>query len=245
MPTNAVRLRRGDLDETLAAVGIMKASLRRDGVVIGQFARRPTIRGVPLEFSPSNAPVRPIDVRARVAGCDLAISQIFLDPVPMVREHGAAFVQEVDRLDRWLGPVLAHEIEHVLQKISGEDDMLEAVREAHALSKAAMSSRGDLSAYLAYLGHPLEVAAHAAQLAVEVMITAGNGLDGAEFNAAAEASDLHAHVQEEARGRGASADDGAILAGIWAAIVEEADSAYSALRDAGTGAAADATADRL
>lgn len=107
---------------------------------------------------------------------------ITLTSTPFAVEPYAACQASVGELANYFEHVLAHEVCHRLQHLADATMFLPdgAGTTASNLGKAAKAS-GLPDDYLAYIRHPVELEAHATQMAVQIARTAGTGLNRNEF----------------------------------------------------------------
>lgn len=173
-------LDRADLDEIEKAVDLMLDRLSKnkaptDGIPM------PSVHGRQIFAAGTSNTIRPRDVEGSY---NRQTKNITLDPFPgssdMSAGRGAGLADDLMVFRFALRSLLAHEISHLRQDEQSKGDLDSEFSAAENASKRAEHTK-DYSDYLLYLQCPVEIAAHATQLAVEVLDSYGRSLTESEF----------------------------------------------------------------
>lgn len=125
------------------------------------------------------------DIRADTSG---AVSNITVSlkgfPLYAYQSEYRQLAADLPDLRAALRPVLAHEASHVRQIERGGSKMNDARDAASKANRKAFETK-QYADYIAYVGNGIEIAAHATQLAVEVLATASTISTESEFEQAA------------------------------------------------------------
>ncbi|RRN63447.1 hypothetical protein [Caulobacter sp. 602-1] len=124
--------------------------------------------------------MRPRDVRAATKFPVAGKPSIELKPFPAVGQSTEFLAEDLAAFRFAVRPVLAHEAAHVRQAVQGGQAWIDKITAADKASQEALRSN-TYQDYMNYLATPIEMAAHATQLAVEVLGVHGGGLDQVEF----------------------------------------------------------------
>lgn len=122
-------------------------------------------------------------------------SSIILAPFPHWDEDIGPLAGDIGEFETAMFGLLAHELSHVRQHEAGA-----RTRDMHLASEAAsqkVQRTNDYDDYIRYLCTPLEVAAHATQLAVEMRHVHGSQLRIGQFRRHVQASWLWKYMREQ------------------------------------------------
>jgi len=126
-------------------------------------------------------PVRPRDIGGGYSRCS---EQIKFTPFPnyldMTAGNGAELSGDLMAFRFAMRSLLAHEVSHRRQHQLSDGSLDQAMSDAEAAGELADRTR-NYQDYLKYLRLPVEVAAHATQMAVEVFDSYGASLTKTEF----------------------------------------------------------------
>lgn len=151
---------------------------------------------------------------------------VVLNNIPETPDQAAKLRADIPGFRLAMGALLAHEFTHVRQIEVGGGSFKPDVDAAAKASSDAQRSRG-YADYIAYVGQPLEIAAHATQLAYEVQHAIGSNGSQAAFDAQLGASWLWNYLQTRTDFQVAPGDDrAALFARIETALRENAFWAY-------------------
>lgn len=219
-------LERQDLVDIGAAVEGMVRHLHADQAPI-RVAKPVRLRGIPVQGDRGDRPITAQTITADyvVPKINGAIGSIRLSPFPLSVEDAEPLKADLDLFRRMMRSVLAHELTHVRQGEFGGDALAADLLAAAGLSEVANAS-GGFQDYVAYVGHPVERAAHGTQMAVEVIDTAGPGLDRRGFDAACQTVRLWDHVQNHPRFSGDEKDRARLFASLAPGLRDDAWRAY-------------------
>lgn len=172
-------------------VAKMRERLHRDLLPI-DFRSKPRLRGAEVTFS-GGAP-SPREIRASAESTDRS-SVIKLSPFPEFYEDISNLTDDLDEFELAMTGILAHELSHVRQwQIGGN-----RTRRAHAASQASHEKAqltGLYPDYIDYVATPLELAAHATQLAAETQVQCGQDLTRRQFDEVCRRSALWRHISD-------------------------------------------------
>ena len=189
-------LDREDLRQIQAVVAAM---VKR--VVAGQSpcgaTNWPTLRGARLTLSGVGERVAPDAVRAKYSRIDPQTpGEIALVHFPRTPETSELFAESPAEMGKRLTSLLSHEVSHARQVQLGTDAVTPALREAEELGRKAKAGTS-YADYMAYVAHPIEAAAHATQLVVEIIVESESRLDEGPFRAACRSTWLFHHLRDE------------------------------------------------
>ncbi len=154
---------------------------------------RLVLRGAQVSAGTPGSP-RPRDIRASSHFSAFG-SSITLAPFPLWDEDIGPLVDDTDEFETAILGILAHEVSHVRQHEAGA-----RTRALHLASEAASQKVQRTNAYddyIAYLCTPLEMAAHATQLAVEMRHVHGPQLRADQFRRHVRASWLWKYMRDQ------------------------------------------------
>jgi hypothetical protein len=142
---------------------------------------RPSVRGKEIFAAGAGNVVRPRDVEG---GYNRETKRITLDPFPtssdMSAGRGAELADDLMVFRFALRSLLAHETSHIRQHERSNGALDQQFSAAEKASKRVDQTK-DYSDYLLYLQCPVEISAHATQLAVEVLDGYGPDLTECDF----------------------------------------------------------------
>lgn len=173
-------LERSDLNEIERAIDHMLANLSCDNAPITSTAP-PSIRGRIILAAGAPNVVRPRQIKG---GYNRQSKNITLEPLPnsadMISGQGAELADDLFAFRLAMRSLLAHEVSHMRQDELADGNLDQDFIEAEQASEKAKQTKS-YDDYLQYLLCPVELAAHATQLAVEVLDSYGIGLISSEF----------------------------------------------------------------
>lgn len=173
-------LDRSDLVEIETAIDHMLVNLSRGNAPI-TLATPPSIRGRIIQAAGASNTVRPRQIKG---GYNRQSKNITLEPLPNSTNMNSGLIVELaDDLFAFrlaMRSLLAHEVSHVRQDGLSGGSLDQDFIEAELASKKAQQTKS-YEDYLRYLLCPVEIAAHATQLAVEVLDSYGARLNESDF----------------------------------------------------------------
>ena len=186
------RLTFSQLAEVRAKVNTIRDNLEKGRRALSYTGSEATLLQTKLKFEEldtiPNDPFQYTDVRAEYFWRG---EHITLKTFPAPPAEGGSTVDDRDGFEKWVAPVLAHEVCHMLQH-RADSKMFEpggCGNKAKEWKEAYLASN-TWADYHAYVSCLVELEAHATQMAVEVSLTNHMPLDQAAFLKAAKNSDL-------------------------------------------------------
>lgn len=174
-------LDRADLEEIEKAVDLMLDRLSQ-GRALTEANPTPSVRKRRILSAGTASIVHPREIEASYSRTSGSIE---LKPFPnswnMAQGHGRALADDLMVFRFALRSLLAHEVSHIRQHDMAAADLAAEFDVAETASKKAEQTK-TYSDYLLYLGCAVEFAAHATQLAVEVLDSYGPGLTNGDFS---------------------------------------------------------------
>ena len=225
-----MRICRADLNEVVSVVDAMMARVQSRQAPCGMTGW-PTLRGARLMLPWTGERVAPAEVRARYARRDpTTAGEISLEHLPRSPEQIDLFLADLDAMRVHLVTLLVHEVAHARQVQMGGDEAEPLREQAEALSKKLLDGSKAYEDYMAYVSHPIETAAHAAQLAAEVFLAAGGELEEAAFRQSCETTWLAWRLRDDLCWEPPPGPSrAATFEAVWSALVTESWPAYGRL----------------